>query len=378
MIHKFQSPSEAIKALSEEREKTCVTVMIPLGHHSPGQQADHKHLDRAVNRAVDMMEHQKAEGAHSLKPLLLAMAKTVKFNRNDKGLGIYLTDHIAYYVTFPFPVHEYVAVTKSFRFKELYQLSQYSAGYFLLTISEKKSRLFTGQDAKLQEVSNKYFPFEFIEEYEYAEPSRSTSMAGHAHVKSFEKDKRAVQKRHFEDFLKKVDNHLGHYLDKGHDSFILCGTRSHTALFTNLTRHGDSLMGVHHGGYDWLDDAELAQMVWPSVEKFFDSETAALLEEFREKSGEGRCAQGLDQVWNALKEGRVDTLILDKGFDAAGYSPDNMPHLIMKQPPASSYSFHPSVANEMIDMAVGQGGKVVFVNPGLIPGGEELGAICRY
>lgn len=378
MIHKFQSVADAIRALKEETGKTCVTIILPLSHRTPGQERDYQNLDRSVNTAVKMLEEQKAEGTHTLRSVLPSLAKCIKFSRNDLGLGIYLTDKIAYHVTFPFAVSEYIGVTTGFRLKELHQLAQYSLGYYLLTIGEKRARLFSGQGPRLVEISNSYFPMEYAEEFEYAEPSRSTSFAGQTHVKSFEKDKRSVQKQRFDEFIKKADLHLDHYLKNTHTRFMVCGTKTHTSHFLKVTRHQEAVIGAHEGGYDWLDEKELAHLIWPSIEKYNDESLAALLKIFREKAGEGLCALGLEQVWNALAECRVDTLILQKNYDARGFTPDNMPHLIMEQPPATSFSFHSSIANEMIDRVLAQGGKLIFVNPGFIPDGEPVGAICRY
>jgi hypothetical protein len=378
MIHKFQSVTDAIRALKEESGKTCVSIILSLSHLTPGQEKDYQNLDRSVMEAIKMLDEQKAEGAHALRSLLPSLAKSIKINRNDLGLGIYLTDKIAYHVTFPFPVSEYIGVTAAFRLKELYRLAQYSLGYYLLTIGEKKARLFSGQGSRLAEISNSYFPMEYIQEYEYAEPSRSTSFAGQAHVKSFEKDKRALQKERFDEFIRKADLHLDHYLRNNNMRFMVCGTKTHTSHFLKITKHQEALIGVHQGGYDWLDENELAQLIWPSIEKYNDESLVALLNIFREKAGEGLCALGLEQVWNALAEGRVDTLIIEKNYDAQGYTPDNMPHLIMKESPATSFSFHSSVANEMIDRVFAQGGKLIFVDAGLIPDREPVGAICRY
>lgn len=377
MKYKFSNAEEAIQMIRSHSFPVCISAFIPLRHISPGQKEDWKSLDKLLIRMLEITEGIPEMKHGAFRDNVSDMFRSIQFNRHDKGLGVYMSGSMMRYMTFPFEVKEDLVLGSSFQIKELYRLQQYAIDYAVIYLSEKRARLFTGTDGSLLEVADGYFPAHYADQHEYEHPSRSSSYAGSAHLKGFEKDRSVMEKIRFEDFIRSIDNHLERYLQPD-SALIVCGNKSHAASFLKHSDFSGNVKDVIHGGYDWFDVNEFKELVWPSMKSLIDNRMDAVMEEFKQRSGEGFSEEGMEQVWNAVKEGRVQTLLVEEDYETGGYVEESRLNIFKSSAPSANAMALPHAINELVSLAAEQGGKIVFVDANMLPAGDHVAAICRY
>lgn len=378
MEQKKISVNEAIEAMLKWRGKPAVTIIIPLLHATPDHHEDWDRIDRLINEAIGKMDSLQIPSSGTMRTSLKTIAPLISFNRHNKGLGIYISEEMFFMTFFPFIVEESTCIADTFQMKELFKFVQFSTDSMLMTLSSKKVRLFRLNGSLIEEINDHNFPLIFKDDFEYERPSRSTSYAGSAHLKSFEKDRSVTRKKRMREFLKKADDLIADYLVKGRD-FILSGTATHIAEFRSVTRHGDYFKNDMVGGYDWYDAVEYSSLIAPLLQKRKSEKIIDLLEYYSRRAGEGFAEYGMSQVWNAVRDGKVETLLLEIGYETGGFIRKGKSGLFETgERPFSDHDYFPLAVNELAQLAALQGAKVFFLDKGLMPAGSHAVAVCRY
>lgn len=378
MVSVEEEPISAqIKRMRKDKGGTCVSVIIPLYHLSADQREDKAHIENAVKEASEKLLVNYADDALFLSEKLKLISEEIRFSRTDLGLGIFVSQNTAITSYFPFPVEETIAVQQSFRLKELLLKEQYSLSYTILYIDERKARLFSGVLKTVQEINNQNFPVTNVDDYAYAFPSRSSSYAGSAHVKSFENDKSAAKKKRAEYFLAEIDELLDHSTQTI-GPMIVCGPRRITSAFVNRSKHANAIISIINGNYEDYTAANFSQLTWPAIEKYLAEKMIDEVNEFLEKTGEGLTEYGLDNIWDASVEGRVAKLLVEKDFKAEGYLELYNPYILYLKEPRQEYKILDNVVEDLIDLVLEKEGKISFLENKMLSKYQHIAAITRY
>jgi hypothetical protein len=372
-----QTIKEEVKMLLGQKGKTCVSIVVPLHNLTIDQKADKIHLEKAVKEVCERIKANNIESSDMLIEKLDALLQQAEFNRNDQGIGLYVSAETGFYSTFPFTVTENIVIDKSFRLRELLFKQQYSIPYNVLYIDESEIRLYTGKLRELKMVCNGEFPMLYEEKYEYQPASHSTSLAGYAHVKSFEKDKRGIDKIRHEAFIQQADDQLHKYLQNS-EVLLLCGVTRYTSAFLNRTAHANKIISVLNGNYNRFDETEFAGMAWPSIEAYIDEQMIDAISEYNEKIGEGLSEEGFIPVWDAVLSGRGNTLLVERNYQVKAYLANNNSWQLFLQAPRRKHKVLEDAVNNLIEMVLDKNGKVVFTEDGMLNDHKHIALITRY
>lgn len=372
-----QAISEELKLLLDQKGKTCVSIILPLHNLTIDQKADKIHLEKAVKEICEELKNNFPDKAEKLIDSIHNLEQQIKFNRNDEGIGLYVSENVSFYLTFPFPPTEHLSIDKSFRIRELLLKDQYALPYNILYVDEKEIRLYTGKLKQLQEIRNGEFPMIYEEEYEYQRSSRTTSYAGHSHVKSFEKDKTTLEKMRHESFVHQADELLHKYIQNS-QVFVLCGITRYTSAFLNRTAHADKVVTVLNGNYNHFTETDFANMVWPSVEAFIFEKMVDEVSNFKEKIGEGLTDEGIIAVWDAVVNGRGDTLLVEKNLQVKAFTTNHNSWQLLLQPPKRKYTELQDAVDTLLEILIEKNGRVVFTEDGMLSDYQHIALITRY
>ena len=372
-----QTISEEVKMLLDQKGNTCISVVLPLHNLTVDQKADKLHLEKAAREICEKLRTEGIESADKLITTINGLLQQVEFNRNDEGIGLYVSEGTSFYSTFPFTVSENIVIDKSFRLRELLFKQQYSIPYNLLYLDDKEIRLFVGELGELKEIRNDEFPMLYEEKYEYQPASHSSSLAGYAHVKSFEKDKPAINKIRHEAFIHQADDQLHKYLQNT-ELLLLCGVTRCTSAFLNRTAHAEKIISVLNGNYNRFDETDFARMAWPSIEAFIYKQMIDVVGEYNEKIGEGLSEEGIVPVWDAVSSGRGDTLLVEKNYRVKGYLANHDTWQLFLQAPKRKHTVVEDAVDNLIEMVLEKKGKVVFAEDGMLNEHQHIALITRY
>lgn len=368
--------NEDLEMLKREKGRPCISIIVPLHFPEEGK-ADKLHIGKVIKAAGEQVLSSYPDKAGALIDSMKNLFSEINFDRNQEGIGLFVSPGFGYQTFFPFTVTEKIVVGQNFDLRDLLYKSQYSLPYYVLHLDEKKARLYKGKLKHLEEINNKDFPLAYHNEQEYQPPAQSSSYAGYAHVKSFERDKAALEKRRFESFLHHADELIDDYI-KDSEAIILCGVKRYTSAFLNRTNHGEKIITVINGNYEWVNTTEVAAMAWPAIQAFIAEKMIDEISDFKEKTGEGLAEEGVLPVWDAIAEGRGLKLLLEKDYHVQGFLEKQYSYQLYLQPPKEPHIILKDAISELIERMLDKDGKIIFVENGMLRKHQSIALITRY
>lgn len=346
-----------IKDMLKEKGSTCVSIIVPTRRLGQDRQADVKEVQRAVLAAKESVSREEEKILSGIDDLF----DRIDFTRNKDGIGIFVSPHIKKLVKFPFPVTKKIIVSKLFHLHDLLYLENYSAAYCLLDISKKEIRFFRGIMDRLEEIKDENFPKEITDDYEYSKPSQSSSNAGYAHVKGFEKDKSEVQQLRLKKIFRETDKCLVKYLTTKETPLLLCAPEREISLFKSVTNHLANIAGLIANNQQRTSMHDMEVSAWGQIISFIDQQKLKSVDEFKEKIGAGLAVYGLEEVWRAAKEGKAFRMLVEKEYNRTGFATQEV-----------------DIVNEIMSTVLEKNGKIIIVEKDGLKDFKRIALINRY
>lgn len=368
---------EELTALQQEKGNICVSVIVPVHRLSTERRTDAPEVKKAIHAAIQTLEYKY--GIVKAKPLadkLNELYRSIDFNRNEEGLGLYVSPNLKLLVKFPFPVEEKIIAGDSFEVRDLLYKVNFSEQYFVLIITEREVKLLQGLWNDLTEIIDDNFPLRYEEEFIYSQPGRSTSYSGYAHVKSFEKDKSETEEIRYKDFFRKADKLLKKYMT-GDTPLVITGSGKEYGWFEKITGLKKNIIGKIKGSYSHHSPGEIASLAWPVMFEYLQNKRVILLKEFEEKTGEHLAVSGIQQVWQVANEGRGFRLLVEKDYRCPGFVDKDANHLFLRPPRVTHIALADAV-DDLIEIVLNKKGEVFFTDNGMLKDYQRIAMITRY
>jgi hypothetical protein len=368
---------EELLALQNERAKPCVSVIVPQEKILPEKAANKKIVESAIEDASQyLLGHFSSETSASLIKKLYNLFDETDFLHNESGIGYYVSENVAHIEKFPFSVKPKIIIEDSFQTRELLRKINYGQLYYVLTLTEKGAHFFEGRIEALDEIKNSGIPMRFLDLFQYSKPSRSSSYAGSAHVKSFEKDKHELEQIRLREQIIHLDRVLDKFRMNGTPT-ILAGTDRIISLFKNNTHFPKSIIGSIKGNYTHLNKNSLAKLSWVITREYLEKEWVLLSKQMEEKLGVGLAVKGLTNCWRSVEEGNGETLFVESDYSKPGFLAEDPYHLFVK-PPRRDHVVLQDAVDELIERTIKKRGRVVFLNNGTLKDHQQIALINRY
>lgn len=374
---KYDLRGEDLLALQNAKGNICISIIVPTHRTSPDRRVDKPEVEDAIGKAKQLLQFKYAE--RDTKPLLQSLddqLKDIDFIHNTEGIGIYISSSVKLLVHFPFPVKEKIIVDDNFEIRDLLYKINYDRPYYVLMLTEKKVKLFGGSWNNLFEIKGDHWPMRYRDEYAYSKPARSSSFAGHAHVKIFEKDKSELEAIRFKDFYRKVDAALNSYL-RNDTALIVLAPEKECSLFEKVSKHKKNIIHKMHGSYGYDNLKSISDIVWPAMFEHLQNERRELINQFTEMIGRNRGVSGIQNVWEAAKEGKALKLLVEKDYHCPGFVTANDYNLHLR-PPTAIHKILPDAVDELIETVLQKNGEVHFMDNDLLRDYGHITLITRY
>jgi Raf kinase inhibitor-like YbhB/YbcL family protein len=372
-----QNLSEELKTLLNEKNNTCVSIILPLNDLSPHQRVDKLHLSKAIKEASELISTDASAESSRVMDSLRKLQDTIIIRPNDHAIGIYVSEDINFYTTFPFPVTEKIIAGKSFHLKELLLKEHYSIPYTLVYVDEKEIRLYNGKANELNELKNGVFPMFFEEAMEINSPLINSFFARNAYIKSLDRNKSEQLEAHHKEFFKKASELLSSYFQNS-EILVLCGVRKYLSEFLYHTGHKEKIQGIFFGNYSRFTEADLIEMVWPSVKNYIDKNTGAEINAYNERAAEEMTEEGVSHVWDAIASDRGETLLVERNLEIKGFVEHQNPTKLYLHPPKNPHMVLPDAVDEIIKMALDRDIKIVFVEDGMLSRNMRIALVTKF
>jgi hypothetical protein len=371
-------PGEEILELQKEKGKVCITIIIPTHRLSPERRIDRLSLSRAIEQAIDQLrDHYSSELiTRTLSTSLKQCAEEIDLIHNTEGLGIYVSAGIRKIVRFAFPVIGKIVISDQFDLRDLWYKHQLSAAYHVLMISENKVSYYQGRMNELEEVFDNEIPHAYEEEYIYELPSRSTSYAGHAHVKSFENDRTVIEEYRMKDFLRKIDKGFRKYVI-GEEAIVLLAPEKTISWYKDVAHLKNHVLLTKEGGFSHTTISELQLIVWPLIYHHYLQQFEQERINANEMAGHHRAVFGLEECWRAAVDGNAYKLLIEKDYRQSGYISSNG-RLLHLNPPSTVYVSYGDVVEELIELVRSKKGKILYGENNSLSHVGKVALLTRY
>lgn len=356
-----------IRILQSMRGFPAVSVLLPTHRTAPENRQDPIRLKNLISEAGDRLAAEAPRpSAEMVVHRLEALAGEIDFRYTWKGLALFANPDFAARYDLPFAPESRVAVGDTFAIRDLVFAFNRTPRYRVLVLSEKPTSLYSGSAEGLLEVLSHGFPM--IHEG----PGGVAPLPG-----GFGISKEAYADDMHRQFFRQVDAGLSRIQSEDYLPIVVIGVDRYQAFFQEVSKNSFWVAGRVLGNHDRKPPHELAKLAWPIVEQHLRSERKKVLARLEEAVGKHQHASGLVEVWRQVNEGRGDTLIVEEGYrqpariDASGLG------LLLESDPAGPGVIDDAI-DELIQSILGKGGRVVFVEDGLLGVHQRVALIRRY
>ena len=364
-------------SLQKTKGSVCVSIILPTHRLSPERRVDNLKLKNSITAAKQLLQYKyTVSNIQLLMDAIDEIYDTIDFSHNSDGLGIYISSDIKLAVQFPFTVEEKVMVGDSFEIRDLLYKDNYSVPYLIILLSKNQIRLFKGLLDELEEIIDESFPLTYEEEYVYNSPSRGTPFTGHTTVRNFEKEKSSLEEIRFKQFYQKADKLLNKYIISA-SPVILLGVEKDIAWFEKVSVHAENLIHTIDGNYDYLNEKQLSDITWPIMFAHLQHQRDLLIKEMVEKSGGHLVVSGIQNVWQATKDGKAFKLFVEKDFRKSGFITDDG-YQFHERPTGKPYKVVTDVVDDIMEMVLKMGGQVFLTDNHLLKDYQHIALITRY
>lgn len=347
----------------------AVTILLPTTQRWPD---NHQNPIRVTNLVHEAAERLRSEcSARVWTPLIAKLedlAARIDYEHLDAGLALFVNQDVARIVLLPFPVQERVVVDETFATRELVAAEQRSPRYWVLVLSERPTRLYTGLHDTLSEVHAHGFPMT----YEGPGPDGSRPLPGGpgTHTSEYRDEYRRQ-------FFRAVDAALGAVLVADPLPLVVTGVERYLAFFREVSAHAHQIVGTVTGSYDQTLPHDVAALVWPEMQGYLARQQQVALDALIAAVDGQRYASGIEEVWRPAIEGRGATLLVEDDFtyvareDATGMAIRPAKNLILP-------GVIDDAVDELVETVIAKDGAVVFVPDGTLAAHQRIALILRY
>jgi len=363
-----------IRALIQEKNEWCVSVIIPTHRTSPDRRVDTEVLHKSISQTKALLSKKKPP-AEIQKSLVTSLDKLVLgFDpiHATEGLGLFVSPDVSRLVHFPFPVKEKVIIDKTFETRDLYYLEQFAKPYYLLKLTKKEAHLFLLETGTLaREITNSHFPMRIENDYEYAKPTLGTSFGFSR--KGFEKDKGIMNKMRMEPFFKSVQENLMPFMKAG--DLLVTGAKNILSDFDAVRDKKLRIKGRVVGSF--RDHDEMFDRARASYFECKNHEIQSMINSIDELVGTKKVTYGIRDVWSAATAGKGDVLLVEKDFRKVGYSLKSGQQVSLNVPVAKHNTI-PDLVDQIIETIIDKGGRVIFTEDHQLDQYDQIALILRY
>ncbi len=221
---------------------------------------------------------------------------------------------------------------------------QLSIHYYVLSLSERKSRLYEGFREKLIDIQDTKFPFEYA--VDSSSPAKLVT--------------RGAQLR---DFFIQTDQYFGHYFGQDPLRLVVAGEKANLDVYYELTNHRDAMIGTIEGDYTLTSIHDLGKIVWPVVRDAIAGAHKNAMRDLAAAAKANKVISGIVAVGQCANKNTGATLYVEDDYHEKG-SINKTDHSLIFSKYANLWEVLDDIVDIIIENVLLTGGNVVFLKSG--------------
>jgi hypothetical protein len=354
-----------LKRLQAHRDYPSVSILAPTHRTAPANKRDRIVVKNLVTKAIDRLhaEFSKREVADVVKNLK-ALVDGVRWQYLEDGLALFASKTEKHAVMLPFKVKARVQIDANFATRDLVFTVNRTHRYRVLVLTEKATRLFEGRGKDLTECGA---PFPMV----MTGPGGLGKLPGGKGVNTS-----AYRDDSHRQFFRQVDQGLETLQKIDRLPVILVGVDRYLAFYQEITKDPDSIIGMIPASKDEPSPSVLGKAAWPIFQAGSTLRRTRALVRLKEAVDANRHASGIQQVWRAGFNKKIQILLVEEDFEyPADVSPDGS---TLEPFTGKGEQSLDDAVDELIERVLSDGGEVFFYEPGVLDLHQKIAAILRY
>jgi len=353
-----------LKKLKNIISESCVSIILNTHRTKPDNQKDAILLKNLVKEAENrLLEDEDKRYAQMLIQKLQTLESQIDHNFNLESLILYVNEDLAEYVRLPIPVEDRVVIDHTFSTRDLVRSLHLETGYYILVLSQQKTRLIEAYNDKVVTEVEDPFPIENTQFYttsgvKSSNASKQTNLIG--------------------EFFNRIDKEVNHIRKNNPLPVLICTEEANYHEYLKIADRKDSIFNTYLNKNRVDEKAHaIVTEAWKIVKDHTIEKNIARVAELKKAVGTGKFLSDVNDIWKAITEGRIQTLFIEQGLFQPAILEGNVIRKVTHADPDKKEVID-DIYDEMIEMNMDYGGDVVFLPKGELDKFNGFGAITRY
>ncbi|WP_127361490.1 baeRF3 domain-containing protein [Actinacidiphila soli] len=369
-MHITDLTSGTLVELRARRPYPAVTVALPVHRRQRLNSEDPVRLRNLVAEAKRRLEADPAvsrEARFEVAGQLDRAVAEVDFRHSLDGLVLFAAHGENHVWDLPRTVPERVVLSDTFETRNLVAAREQAHPYWVLAVSLNLTTLWSGSFDEIRKAETGDFPME--PDVPQPDPEHQERVGDRFDPLRGEEARR---------YFRQVDVALHALLAENPRPFHLVGLPQELSLLDDVGTTAKSATGrVHSGGLANGPAPALAQELRPVLAAEAVHEIDRVTQRIENAQGRKVFAAGLDEVWQTVREGRIDLLAVEDGFQRTVVVTDS--HLLPSDSEAAvDLAVREDIVDEIIEATLDTGGEVVFLPDGTLSAHDHIAAVLRF
>lgn len=356
--------NQKLKELKDIKAPNCVTIILSTHRTSPSNLKDGLHLKNLVSKAEKrLLETEDKKEVKALIKSMKKLAKSINHSKNLESLILFVSEDITEYIRLPIEVEDRVIVDDNFATRDIVRALHSQADYYVLILNQKEARLIEAFNDKFVREITDGFPME--NEHWFR-------------IKKVDPANATRQRNLVSEFFNRVDKALNKVWNKEPLPVLICTDSANYHEYLKIADNKNIFLetSLNHNKLDEKKDI-LVKKAWDIVEEYIEKRKEERKGELMKSVGSGRFLNDLNEIWQAIQQGRVRTLFIEQGLFQPGILTEEEV-ILVPEGDREKRDIADDIYDEMIEANMAFGGEVVFLPKGELDEFNGFGAITRY
>tara|TARA_R100000353_G_scaffold172700_1_gene138167 strand:- start:2935 stop:4008 length:1074 start_codon:yes stop_codon:yes gene_type:complete len=356
--------NKTLRKLKEFNTENCITIIATTHRTKPDYLNDGLRLKNLIKQAEDrLLADVSKNTATKLIEKLNKLAAEIDHSKNLESLILFVNNDIAEYTRLPIKVEDRVVIDNTFATRDLVRAIHLETNYYILILSQDKIRLIEAMNDKVVKEIGAPFPFENTQFFSKnreanAIASKQTSLTA--------------------EYFNQADKLVDHFRKDNPLPVLICGLEENRNEYLKIADNKSSILNIFLNKNKINDAAHaIVSESWEVVKEYVVKQNNSRKEDLKKAVSENIFLSDTNEIWKAIKAGRVQTLFVEQGrFQPAVLKDDEIVYVTDAE--RSNPEVIDDIYDEMIEENMKFGGDVVFLPKGKLSKFNGFGAITRY
>lgn len=344
--------------LMAERQGPCVTLLLPTHRTMPDAGQDHLVLRRLAEEAGRrLLEKGDKRSMAPLLDRLAAVEASVDHKHNTEGMAVFIAADLTEVARLPFPVAERCVVDGTFATREVVRWRLGAVDHHVLVLGTQGARLYHAANDRLLGEVRGAFP---LHNRHYTTDALAVSTA-------------RGQLNQLREFHLAVDRAV-HEAVGDHGRVVVACTHEQYPQLVAEAAQKEIYIGNLPGSHDHASPADVVKQAWTIA--YEDQKRRHLADiEALKRAPAGRHSTSVKDIWAQVREGRGQTLLVERDLRIPARVLDN--RIELTDDPAAP-GIVDDIIDDIIEEQIRKGGDVRIVPNGLLADYAGIALLLRY